>query len=54
MQSVISGIILGLVIIAILEVCRYFRWISRSSREFQELKKRVEQLEEKLRNLDNK
>ncbi len=51
MEAVIGGIILGLLIIAILEICRYWRLIGRSSREIQELKKRVETLEEKLENL---
>ena len=45
MEGVTSGIIFGLIIIAILEVCRCFRWIGRSEREIRELKKRVEVLE---------
>ena len=45
METVISGIIFGLIIIAILEVCRHFRKISRSSREIDVLRKRVEELE---------
>ena len=51
MEAVVGGIIFGLIIIAILEICRYWRLIGRSSREIQELKKRVEVLEEKLENL---
>lgn len=51
MEAVVGGIIFGLLIIAILEICRYWRLIGRSSREIQALKKRVEVLEEKLEKL---
>jgi hypothetical protein len=54
MEAVVAGIKFGLIIIAILEICRYWRLIGRSSREIQELKKRVEVLEAKLENLNNK
>ncbi len=54
MEAVIGGIIFGLLIIAILEICRYWRLIGRSSREIQELKKRVEVLEEIIRDQNNK
>jgi hypothetical protein len=51
MEAVVGGIIFGLIIIAILEICRHWRLIGRSSREIQALQKRVEELEEKLENL---
>jgi hypothetical protein len=49
LEAVVGGIILGLIIIAFLEICRYFRRVGRSFREIDELKKKVEHLEEILK-----
>jgi hypothetical protein len=54
LEAVTGGIIFGLIIIVILEICRYFRRVGRSFREIEELKKKVEQIEELLRSQDNK
>lgn len=52
MDGIIGGVVLGLIIIAILEICRNWRLIGRTNRELQELRKRVEILEAKLNGLD--
>ncbi|MFT8348692.1 hypothetical protein [Clostridium saccharoperbutylacetonicum] len=50
MEGLSGGIILGIVLIVFLEIFRVFRNMSNSSREIDELKKRVNNIEELLEN----
>ena len=50
MEGIGTGIILAIALVAILEVCRFFRRSSSMSREIDELKERLSSIEEILNN----
>lgn len=50
MEGLSGGIIFGIGLIVLLEIFRVFRKIANSSREIDELKKRVNNIEELLEN----
>lgn len=50
MEGIGAGIILAIALVAILEVCRFFRRSSSISREIDELKVRLSNIEELLNN----
>lgn len=47
-NTIIAALVLGIFLIIILEVLRYFRTLKHSMVEFEELKRRVEVLEDKI------
>lgn len=49
-QGVAFGIIVTIILIVFLEICRYFRWITNSLREINEIRKKVNNIEELLKN----
>lgn len=50
LQGVADGIMLALMLIVFLEICRYFRKINNSYNEISEIKKKVNDIEELLKN----
>ncbi|AFM41066.1 hypothetical protein Desaci_2095 [Desulfosporosinus acidiphilus SJ4] len=50
MQGIATGIILAILLIVILEISRFFRRISNLSREIDDLKNKVSNIDEFLNN----
>jgi Na+-transporting methylmalonyl-CoA/oxaloacetate decarboxylase gamma subunit len=50
LQGVAVGLIFIIILIAILEISKYFRWINNSLKEINEIKKKVNNIEESLKN----
>jgi hypothetical protein len=53
LQAVAGGLMLALILIVFLEICRYFRRINNSFKEISEIKKKVNDIEEMLKNQNN-
>ena len=51
-QGIGSGIILAIILIVILEICRIFRRITNLPREIDDLKRKVNSIEEVIKNQD--
>jgi hypothetical protein len=49
-QVVGTGVLIAIILIVILEICRFFRWIVNLPREIDNLKKKVSNIEEQLNN----
>ncbi len=52
MQGLSTGIILAIILIVILEIFRFFRRITNLSREIDDLKRKVNSIEEVIKNQD--
>lgn len=50
LQVVGTGVLIAIILIVILEICRFFRWIVNLPREIDDLKKKVSNIEEQLNN----
>lgn len=51
-QGLSTGIILAIILIVILEIFRFFRRITNLSREIDDLKRKVNSIEEVIKNQD--
>lgn len=51
MEGIGTGIGLAIALIVFLEMCRFFRWIIKLPREIDDLKRKVSNLEEVIKNL---
>jgi hypothetical protein len=49
-QVVGTGVLIAVILIVILEICRFFRWMVNLPREIDGLKKKVSNIEEQLNN----
>jgi hypothetical protein len=50
MEGIGTGIVLVIALIVFLEMCRFFRWIIKLPREIENLKIKVSNLEEVIKN----
>jgi hypothetical protein len=49
-QVVGTGVLIAVILIVILEICRFFIWMVNLPREIDDLKKKVSNIEEQLNN----
>lgn len=49
-QGIGAGILIAIILIVFIEICRFFRRITNLSREIDELRKAVRNIEEQLNN----
>jgi hypothetical protein len=49
-EGIGTGIILVIALIVFVEICRFFRWIMKLPREIDDLKRRVSNIEEVIKN----
>ncbi|MFL0268069.1 hypothetical protein [Candidatus Clostridium radicumherbarum] len=52
MEAIGTGIGLAIALIVFLEMCRFLRWIIKLPREIDDLKRKVSNLEEVIKNLN--